>query len=347
MYAAAGWYGRRVVVPGLEAGWGTLVGFSTVTQWWRTQWWRTKGRMVARDDQRRGPASSGAARAKAAALRQQAERARKRRRALSYAGGAIAVVVLALGVLVAVRLGGGVKAPAGAPAASDAAKVAALVTSVPASTLNAVGVGTAQNLPAKIAAPRLTKDGKPQVLYVGAEFCPFCAAQRWGVAIALSRFGTWSNLGTTHSSPTDVYPNTPSLSFHGATFTSSTVAFTGYETSDVQQRPLDTMSPADQQTFDTFDTPAYAGGSAGSIPFLDIGGTHVVGGASLDPQLLASKSPQQVAEALADPANPIARAVDGSANAITAAICASTGGAPAAVCTSPGVTAAAGKLPTR
>lgn len=264
-----------------------------------------------------------------------------------YAGGAIAVVVLAFVVLVAVRLGGGAKPPAPTPAASDAAKVAALVTSVPASTLNAVGIGTAQNLPAKIAAPALTRDGKPQVLYVGAEFCPFCAAQRWGVVIALSRFGTWSNLATTHSSPTDVYPNTPSLSFHGATFTSSTVTFTGYETSDVEQRPLDTLSPADRQTFDTFSTPAYSGGPAGSIPFLDVGGTHVVGGASLDPRLLAGKSAQQVAEVLADPANPIAQAVDGSANAITAAICISTGGTPAAVCTSPGVTAAAAKLPTR
>ena len=318
------------------------------------QWGERKGRMVAREDRRQGYGATGggerttqgAAQAKAAALRRQSERDLRRRRALTYAGGAIAVVVVAIAVLVAVRLGGGAR-PKALPAASDAGKVAALVTSVPASTLDAVGVGTAQNLPAKIAGPRLTKDGKPYVLYVGAEFCPFCAAQRWGVAIALSRFGTWSNLGTTHSSPTDIYPNTASLSFHGATFTSSTVTFTGYETSDVQQRPLDTMSPADQQTFDTFDTPTYAGGAAGSIPFLDIGGTHVVGGASVDPQLLAGMSAQQVAEALADPANPIARAIDGSANAITAAICASTSGAPVAVCTSPGVKAAAAKLPTR
>ncbi len=38
---------------------------------------------------------------------------------------------------------------------------------------------------------------------MGAEYCPFCAAQRWAMVNAFSRFGTFTGLTTTHSSSTD------------------------------------------------------------------------------------------------------------------------------------------------
>lgn len=293
-------------------------------------------------------ADVGSTQAKAAALRAQADREQRRRRALIAAVAAVAVVVVAIGVLVVVRVAGGGSrgaTPASPAPSGAAAQVAQQVAAVPPSVLDKVGVGTAQNLPRTVSAPALTADGKPEVLYVGAEFCPYCAAQRWGVAVALARFGTWKGLGTTASSPDDVYPSTPSLSFHGATLTSDVVAFRGYETTDVQRQPLDTLPAADQKVFDTYDGPPYLpAGAKGSIPFLDIGGTRIVGGASTDPQLLAGKTPQQVAAALSDPGSPIAQAVDGTANAVTAAVCAATGGTPKDVCTSPGVTAAARAL---
>ncbi len=272
-------------------------------------------------------------------MRAQAERDAKRRRATVMASAAVVLVLVVIAVLAVVKLtGGGSQAQQGAAAASETSQVASLVSAVPPSVLDTVGVGTASNPPAPVSAPALTQDGKPKVLYVGAEYCPYCAAQRWAVSIALSRFGTWSNLGTTHSSADDVYPNTPSLSFHGATYTSDVVAFTGYETTDVEQQPLDTLSAADQKVFDTYNP------ANGSIPFLDIGGTHTSVGSSINPQLLAGKTPLQVAQSLADPADPIATAVDGSANAITAAICTSTQQQPAAVCTASGVVAAAKTL---
>ena len=56
--------------------------------------------------------------------------------------------------------------------------------------------------------------GKPELLYMGGEYCPFCAAERWAIAAAVSRFGTLSGLHFIHSSPTDVYPSTPTLSFY-------------------------------------------------------------------------------------------------------------------------------------
>src|SRR4029079_19324163 len=94
------------------------------------------------------------------------------------------------------------------------------------------GAGSAgvQAAPAPITAPALTSGGKPKVLYVGAEYCPFCAAQRWPVVVALSRFGTWSGLRQTTSASGDVYPDPSTLSFHRAAYASDYLSFTGVET---------------------------------------------------------------------------------------------------------------------
>ena len=295
------------------------------------------------------------ARTRTAAL--QAEQARaERRRRLLLAGGAIGVVLLLIvGLVVAAVAGlGDGDSPDDATAASGSdrasAAVVKAVTTVPEATLDAVGFGTAQAAPTRIDAPPLTDGGKPQVLYVGAEYCPFCAAQRWPVVVALSRFGTWSDLGATTSASEDVFPDTPTLSFHGAGYTSDHLSFTGVELQtrtikDGQYAPLDQLSPADQKTFDTFNRPPYVEGDGGAIPFLDIGGTFVNVGSSYDVGVLQGKSRAEIAAALADPDDPISKAVNGSANILTAAICEATGGQPTAVCTSPGVTAAAAALP--
>ncbi|HKC29664.1 MAG TPA: hypothetical protein VKB75_16735, partial [Jatrophihabitans sp.] len=52
------------------------------------------------------------------------------------------------------------------------------LASVPTSTLNAVGAGTAgqgafNSVPTKTSGAALTSKGLPQVLYVGGEFCPY------------------------------------------------------------------------------------------------------------------------------------------------------------------------------
>ncbi|MDQ1641578.1 MAG: hypothetical protein QOJ90_929 [Actinomycetota bacterium] len=294
------------------------------------------------------------ARERVAAMRAEEARAARRRRVL-LAGGAVgAVVVLLVGLVIAKAAGlgsggdnGTTQATTGSSAAASAsAAVIRAVTGVPSSVLDTVGAGDAQVVPRKIDAPALTAGGKPKVLYIGAEYCPFCAAQRWPVVVALSRFGTWTGLGQTTSATRDVYPDTATLSFHGATYRSDYLAFTGVETTgrdqvNGQYAPLDALSAADQKIFYTYNRPPYTAGSSGGIPFLDVGGRYVLSGASLSPKLLAGKSHEQIAAALADPTSPIAKAVDGSANVLTAALCELTGGKPAPVCTAAGVAAAA------
>ena len=41
---------------------------------------------------------------------------------------------------------------------------------------------------------------------MGAEYCPYCAAERWSMIVALGRFGTFSGLQTMRSSSTDSRP---------------------------------------------------------------------------------------------------------------------------------------------
>ena len=285
----------------------------------------------------------------AAALRRQQQQRRSRFLWAGTAVGAVLLVVLAL-VLVKVVGGGSSSAPQQA-AATASPQIVQAVTGVPSGVLNQIGLGKVDTLPKAITGqPALTAGGKPLVVYVGAEYCPYCAAQRWGMVVALSRFGSFTDLKTTSSASADVFPNTATLSFHGATYTSDYLTFQGVETSsNVRQgsgyAPLDTLTAQQSQLLNTYDAPPYvAAGSAGSIPFIDFGNKFIMSGASISPQLLAGKSASDIATALSDPSSPIAQAVNGSANAFTAAICQVTGGQPGAVCTSPAVTAYQGKL---
>jgi archaellum component FlaG (FlaF/FlaG flagellin family) len=225
----------------------------------------------------------------------------------------------------------------------------AKVTSVPAASLDTVGAGASDNPPKTIDAPALTKDGKPRVLYVGAEYCPYCATERWPLVVALSRFGTWNNLSASFSAPApEVNPNTATVSFHGATYSSQYVSFTGYETSTNKQTngqwgKLDTLEGEDLALFQKFNAPPYVQ-SSGAIPWINLGGTSIQAGASYNSAVILNKTQAEIATALADPTTDIAKGVNGAANVLTAQICKSTNQQPTAVCTAPGVVAAAAKL---
>jgi hypothetical protein len=276
-----------------------------------------------------------ARRSKVEAMRADRARREAARRRRWIALGALGTVVVIVIALVAVHAAQGKKSTP--PAAQSALAPTALVgqvTGVPQATLDAVGTGTMQTPPSPLSgAPALTADGKPRVVYVGAEYCPYCAAERWAVVQALGRFGTWSDLGQTASAADDVYPSTPTLSFHGATYSSDYLSFSGYEEQDVNRKPLDTV-PADvQHLVSTYN-------KQGSIPFVDLGGKATIIGASYDPNVLQGKTHDEVAAAMQDPSTAIAKAVNGTANAITAQLCGLTAGLPANVCTSKAVTAA-------
>jgi hypothetical protein len=295
------------------------------------------------------PASSKSARRQAALAELRREQEHQRRTRVLGTAAVVGAFLVVLAVLVFVGLrsqnGSGAKT-SGAPSA-----LVQDLTTIPASTYDTVGKGEVTGAPKQVPnGTPLTASGKPRVLYVGAEYCPYCAAERWAMVTALSRFGTFTRLGQTTSSRADIYPDTPTLSFHGASYTSTYLSFTGYETQSNQIQgsnyaPLDKPSAADGAIFSKYDFPPYfPSASGGSIPFIDFGGQYLSQGASYSPQLLHGLTHAEVATQIKDPGTTLSKSVLGTANTFTAAICQLTHNQPANVCSSSGVTAAAANL---
>ena len=187
------------------------------------------------------------------------------------------------------------------------------------------------------SAKPLTSGGKPEVLYIGAQYCPYCATERWALAVALSRFGTFHGLSGIHSaSGQEVYPHTATLNFYKASYTSKYLTFTPVEQETVAEKPLEKLTSAQTALITKYDSPPYVAASdTGAIPFIDFGGKYFVHGAQYNPQVLSGQTWAQVAAALKDPSSAIAKGADGSANMITATICKITNNQPSNVCTSP------------
>lgn len=170
-----------------------------------------------------------------------------------------------------------------------------------------------------------------------AEFCPYCAAQRWGVIVALSRFGTFSHLSETTSSAIDIYPSTPTFSFYGSSYTSPYIDFVPVETTTNQPdgdggyTPLQTPTAAELQIVNKYDASPYIT-QPGGIPFMDIGNKYLALEPGYSPQILAGQSWRQIASSLSNPSSPIAKDIPGTANYLTAATCMATNQQPASVC---------------
>jgi len=217
------------------------------------------------------------------------------------------------------------------------------VESVPNSVANAVGIPSTSvvNPPTvKKGEPALTIDGKPGAVFIGGEFCPFCAAERWSIIMAFSKFGTFSNLKETTSSPWDTDPSTPTFSFYGATYQSNYITFDTSEhaTNDKDgvgtSSALQPLTKQEANLWQTYDNDA-------GFPFLDIGNKALVTSPSYVPTVLAGLDQDDVASKLTNPKDPVTQSIVGTANYLTAAICATTGQKPASVCSVPAIGKAA------
>jgi hypothetical protein len=281
------------------------------------------------------------ARERIAAQRAAARKAEIRSRIFITGGSILAVVVVVVAFIIikanqnAAKTGSGTSATGAALPAS----VIKDITAVPAATLNAIGPGsTVSKAVTSISGSALTSAGRPEVLYIGAEYCPYCATERWAMAVALSRFGTFSGLRGIYSSSTDVDPSTPTLTFYKSTYTSKYLTFTPVETTtEDRNTTLQTPTAAQAKIWQKYD-------SAGNIPFIDFGNKYLINQVTYDPSVLKGKTWAQIASALNDKSSAIAKGADGSANVMTAAICKLTHNQPANVCTSPMITSLAGQI---
>jgi hypothetical protein len=303
-------------------------------------------------------------RARIAAQRAEQRRSEQRRR-IYLAGGSILVVVIVVVAFVLIKLngnssGGTAAASSNGPTGTTLSKVVNDVTTVPTSVTDKVAGGTipsamfvAATTPSEVTSmaqadgsyfatvdgPSLTQNGKPEVLFMGSEYCPFCAAQRWAMVNAFSRFGTFSGLTTTHSSSSDTDPNTPTLTFYGSTYASKYISLVTVEmehnyrignssSTSVAYAPLQTATAAEQKLQTAYDPGTY-------IPYIDFGNKYAqVGNLSpLTPTMLDGLTWQQVATDMSNPSSSVGAAVIANANYETAAICTLTNNQPATACT--------------
>lgn len=218
--------------------------------------------------------------------------------------------------------------------------VAARLTSLPSAELAAsaenalgsptIGLAGPRILPA--GARRLVRAGKPELLYIGSEACPYCGVERWGMVVALSQFGRFSNLHLMQSSAEES-PHVTTLTFFGSRYHSAYISFVPVEAiSNVPKglgfahlQPLTLSEKALLRRFDSQTT----------TPFVDMGGRFVSSSSIVQPQLIQRKSWTQLAGAIADPSSTSGQAIGGEAEVLTAEICEATGGRPQSVCSAP------------
>jgi hypothetical protein len=268
--------------------------------------------------------------------------ASSKRPLLLAAAGVLGVIAVIAALVIARLTQGDTTAAPAKPSGRAPASVVKSVTTVPASLFNTIGYQPGVHALAPISGTPLRQDGKPLVVFEGAEFCPLCAAERWALVAAFSRFGTFQNLGATHSSSIDVAPNTATFSFHKATYASRYITLDTVELATNQPQGnyyklLEKPTQLEQRLAAKYD-PDY-------IPFVYFG-HYMINTVSYNPLILAGMTMQQIAAAMRDPSSQVSQAILGSANNVTAALCHETNGQPASVCSSSGVVAAAKHLPT-
>jgi hypothetical protein len=278
------------------------------------------------------------ARQRIAAQQAAARRAEMRRRAMILGGSLVSVIAVVAALLIWYNVNKPGKSTASVNGAALPASVVSNITSVPAATLAGVGAGSVPSFAntsyvpppvTPVSGAALTSGGKPEMLYIGAEYCPYCGAMRWSMAVALSRFGAFTTqLHGIHSSATDVNPNTPTLTFYKTGYASKYLVFTPVENEDMNRKTLQATTAGQQAVWAKYD----ASSSGLGYPFIDFGNQAVIKGPLYSPSVLKGLTWAQVAADLHNPSSPVAQAVLGTANYITAGICKMTGNTPSTVC---------------
>ncbi len=274
-----------------------------------------------------------------------------RTRTVRFAWAAVAIILIGVIVLVVYALTGSTPAQDVAHPATTSAGVVSELAAVPPATFDAVGATTTPPVALEqptvlVDQPPLTALGKPQVLFVGAEYCPFCAAERWPLIVALSRFGRFRRLFDMQSAPQSVFPGIQTFTFAGTDYASRYLTLTGVELYSDGTDPdgayarLATLGPEEQSAVDRYHATGADGTLPGAYPFVDIGNKLVTSTSAFSPTLLVRQSQGAIAGSLAHAQAPIGQAIVAAANVLTAGMCMATDQQPAQVCTSRGVRSA-------
>lgn len=240
--------------------------------------------------------------------------------------------------------------PAGAVSLVEGVPVSALIASAQAQ-LGRGQVTPPEKLPA--AAPKLSSGGRPEIMFICAEYWSKCAAERWALVMALSKFGTFTTLKGTTSSATAASPKTPTFSFYGATYSSKylTLVTDELETNtDVGGGEYPLLQPPTAQEMTmmkAWDRAPYTTINT-SLPFAYMGGKFLLTTAQYDASAISRMSFKAAASIMSSGTGQVSRHAEAAAGYLVADFCALTRDQPARVCSQApssltGITASPGK----
>ncbi|HUK26833.1 MAG TPA: DUF929 family protein [Candidatus Acidoferrales bacterium] len=170
----------------------------------------------------------------------------------------------------------------------------------------------------------MKRSGKVFVFFMGAEHCPYCAAERWAIVRSLQKFGQWEGLKQTISAARDEpFLNLPTYDFTQATYTSPHVEFVSREIKDRDFRPLQKLLKTEEKLIQKFNP-------SEEIPFLLVGGRFTQIGSGFTPKIFIGHTFRQTETELKKIESEIRKTIDDEANIISALLCLS--GLPPEIC---------------
>jgi hypothetical protein len=181
----------------------------------------------------------------------------------------------------------------------------------------------------EVSKEPMKRSGKLFVLFIGAEYCPFSAAERWAIVRALQKFGQWSGLKQTMSAARDEpFLNLPTYNFTEATYTSSHIEFVARELKNREFKPLQKLLKTEERIFRKYNPEK-------EIPFLLVGGRFVQIGAGFTPKIFIGHTFRQTETELKKIESEIRKTIDAEGNIIAALLC--HAGLPPELCKETGV----------
>jgi hypothetical protein len=243
--------------------------------------------------------------------REQARRRRGRMKLLRFGG-----IGLALAIVLALFMYYSRQQSSGGSGVAVAATLGSVMATAPSSSTGNFH---------RVSAP-MRRDFKPILLFIGAQYCPFCGAERWAIVKALGRFGTWSNLSRGDSSSgQDGFDTVPTFDLLHAGYDSSYIAFDHKDVADNAGNNLESLSSQEQTLFNKYDP-------SGSIPLVYVDG-YAMTGSGFSPAELQGKSFSDVQRQLEQNGPEIyVNDINAEANLLTSFLCRGTGNRPASAC---------------
>ena len=176
----------------------------------------------------------------------------------------------------------------------------------------------------KYGAPQFVSGGKPTVVFIGGEFCQYCAVERWALIMALERFGNFTNLHYTASALDE--GDYATFTFVGSSYASNYIAFRPFEAEDRGGNLLQAVPSNYSTVWTNFGS---------GFPFVDFANTYVVKVSLITfPDILAGRNWTSILNGIAI-SDSTGIQIREAADLITGVICKITQGAPVSVCSAP------------